>query len=89
MLDVIDADSDIFADMGDRNTQTGASRNQRQPVGFQFRQPGQRPVGKLVSSEIVYLAGQIAKFAVRIDQTGFLLSGFAITNKFHDISPEN
>ena len=85
MLDIVDADSDIFADMRDRHTQTRASLDQRQFVRIEFRQFRQRTIRELLGGEIVYLARQIAQFAIGIDQAGFFLAGSSVTNQFHDV----
>ena len=85
MLDIVDADRDIFADMRDRHTQTRTPLDQREPVGIEFRQFRQRTVGELIGREIIYLARQIAQFPLGIDQAGFFLAGSSVTNQFHDV----
>ena len=83
MVGVIQSNRDELADAGHRAAQTRRALDQRQLLGFEFAQPGQRRIAELVRANVLDHSAQVAQLAVGINLAWFFFSGFAVANKFH------
>jgi hypothetical protein len=69
--------------MPDRATHARRALDQRQLVGLEFAQLGQRGIRQLLGADVLDDAAQVAQLAFGIDEAGFFFARVAISNEFH------
>jgi multidrug resistance efflux pump len=85
MVGVVQADGDELAHARHRAAHARRALDQRQLVGLELAQLGQRSVAQLLGADVLDHRAQVAQLAFGIDQAGFFLAGVAIANEFHGI----
>jgi hypothetical protein len=83
VVGIVEADGDELAHIGHRAAVARLALDQRQLVGLELAQLGERGIAQLLGADVLDLRAQVAQQTLVVDEAWLLLAWVAVANEFH------